>query len=105
MTTPTDNNERRSSSDRRQFTYSANIPEKRSGMENRCKEERRKSKDRRKLVDRRGAVYRSWYNEHEKRSLKFRRNDTNRRSRTTALESHISSHSHQQYSKNKELWS
>jgi len=63
MTTPTDNNERRSSSDRRQFTYSANIPEKRSDMENRCKEERRKSKDRRKLVDRRTAVYRSWYNE------------------------------------------
>lgn len=71
-------NERRSGSDRRQFTYTANISEKRTGMENRSKEERREYMDRRKLVDRRTAVYRSWYHEPDKRSLKSRRNDTDR---------------------------
>ena len=78
-TQPPNNNGRRSGTDRRQYNYAISIPEKRTGIDKRLNLERRHEKDRRKLADRRTAVYRSWYSKPERRSLKFRRSDIDRR--------------------------
>ena len=55
-----DNGGRRSGVDRRQFSYSGHIPERRSGLERRSGRDRRSGKDRRSGRDRRkGADRRS----------------------------------------------
>ncbi len=52
---PRDNGGRRSSIDRRQFSYSSHIPERRATEEQRSGLDRRSGADRRDSVDRRGT--------------------------------------------------
>jgi hypothetical protein len=70
---------RRSGLDRRQFIYDSHIPENRSGIDNRKAPERRVQKDRRLKPDRRAVSNRRDYKGSERRVLKFRRSDANRR--------------------------
>ncbi len=61
---PADNGGRRSGIDRRQFSYTAHIPERRCGEDRRSSEDRRSGKDQRKVIvltismDRRSGIER-----------------------------------------------
>jgi hypothetical protein len=54
---PLDNGGRRSGIDRRQFSYSSHIPERRTNVERRSGADRRNGLDRRSGLDRRGTFH------------------------------------------------